>query len=132
MKGRTHDVKGGSGARDNFSDGNQGFKKKFKKPVSTGLSLEKFATAKVSKYNKREVLEKQREERLIKLGRFKKLKHRLEAKGLLHPVQAVDNSEYETAAALRPAPGWNNCPCGSRAAANGAALSRLCVCFWLC
>lgn len=46
-----------------------------------GLSLERFATAKTSGYDKRAVLEKAHKKKLNKLGKYKRLLHRMEAEG---------------------------------------------------
>lgn len=57
--------------------------RKQRRLVGPGLSLDKFASAKVSKYDKRKVLEKQRALQAHKVNKFKKLKKRLEAEGKL-------------------------------------------------
>ena len=66
-----------------------------KKQVGGGLSLERFAEAKKSTYNKRQALEKIQEEKLKRKCKLKKLKHRLESEGKLTVggFEIVDNSE---------------------------------------
>lgn len=51
--------------------------------VGHTLSLDKFANAKVSKFNKKEKLEKQRALNAKKVNKYAKLKRRLEAAGEL-------------------------------------------------
>lgn len=63
---------------------------KKRRPVGAGLSLDKFATAGTSKYDKRLVLEKLRKEKLIKYSKLNRIKHRLEAQGALKPVEFRD------------------------------------------
>lgn len=50
-----------------------------KERVGAALSLDKFATAKVSKYDKRKLIEKQRALKAKQFNKYKKLKKRLEA-----------------------------------------------------
>ena len=59
-----------------------------------GLSLERFAEAKRSTYNKRQAQEKIQEEKLKRKCKLKKLKHRLESEGKLTVggFEIVDNS----------------------------------------
>eukprot|EP00775_Hariotina_reticulata_P012982 gene12982-13111_t len=49
--------------------------------IGAGLSLDKFATAKVSKYDKRKVLQKQMNLKAKQVNKYKRLKRRLEAEG---------------------------------------------------
>lgn len=62
-----------------------------KRKVGAGLSLDKFATLGVSKFDKRKKLERIQKERLIKHSKFSKLKKKLEAKGVLSSVQVKDS-----------------------------------------
>lgn len=65
-----------------------------KKQVGKGLSLERFAEAKVSKYNKKRVFEKEQEEKLRRRSKYKKLKSRLETDGrVTGGFDVVDNGE---------------------------------------
>lgn len=60
--------------------------------VGVGLSLEKFATAKASGFDKREVIKKQRELQLRKKAKYNKLKKKLEGSGvLLRGVEVKDS-----------------------------------------
>ena len=79
-----------------------------KKQVGGGLSLEKFAGAKVSKYNKQQVHEKLQEEKLRRRSKYKKLKHKLEGEGKLTigGFEVVDN--------------------GAQIVGHGASCMRLC------
>ena len=93
-----------------------------KKQVGGGLSLEKFAGAKVSKYNKQQVQEKLQEEKLRRRSKYKKLKHKLEGEGKLTigGFEVVDNGAQIEAAvphAKSPEDGQNHaslyaCMCG--------------------
>jgi hypothetical protein len=49
------------------------------------LSLDKFANAKVSKYDKRKAIAKQQALKAKQVNKYKKLKKRLEAEGVLQP-----------------------------------------------
>jgi hypothetical protein len=51
--------------------------------IGAALSLDKWAGAKVSKYDKRKVLEKQRQLKAKQVNKLNKLKRRLEAAGRL-------------------------------------------------
>lgn len=63
---------------------------KAQRRVGAGLSLDKFAAAGVSKYDKRQVIERQRKEKIIKHSKYSKLKHKLEAQGVLKPLDVKD------------------------------------------
>ena len=52
-----------------------------KERVGAALSLDKFAQAKVSKYDKRKVIEKQRALKAKQFNKYKKLKQRLGPSG---------------------------------------------------
>lgn len=54
------------------------------------LSLDKFAEAKTSTYNKKDVALKQRELKLRKLSKYKKLKRKLESESKLAPAIDLD------------------------------------------
>ena len=60
-----------------------------------GLSLEKFSNAKKSTYDKRQALERQKEEKLRQRSKYKKLKSKLEAAGKLTVggFEVVDNGQ---------------------------------------
>jgi hypothetical protein len=63
-----------------------------KKQIGHGLSLEKFADAKISKYDKKKVLAKRGEEKLRRHAQYKKLKSKLKSAGrLLSPTFLTDN-----------------------------------------
>lgn len=51
--------------------------------MGPALTLDKFATAKISKYNKKEILQKQRNLNFKKVNKYVKLKNRLEVSGQL-------------------------------------------------
>lgn len=51
--------------------------------LGASLSLDKWASAKVSKYDKRKVIEKQKQLKAKQVNKYKKLKKRLEAEGKL-------------------------------------------------
>jgi len=51
--------------------------------LGAALSLDKWASAKVSKYDKRKVIEKQKQLKAKQVNKYKKLKKRLEAEGKL-------------------------------------------------
>lgn len=63
--------------------------------VGAGLSLERFAQAKVSSYDKRAVLEREAQEKLRQRSKFKKLKRRLETEQRLGSAlfEVKDNGE---------------------------------------
>lgn len=72
-----------------------------KRLVGAGLSLDKWATAKISKYDKRKVVEKQQQLKAKQVNKYKKLKKRLEAEGRLQaplPI-VVSTKQQHTAAA---------------------------------
>jgi hypothetical protein len=54
-----------------------------KHKLGGAIPLDKFSQAKLSRYNKREVLQKEHQRKLNKLGKYKKLLHRLETQGKL-------------------------------------------------
>ncbi|GAX81781.1 hypothetical protein CEUSTIGMA_g9209.t1 [Chlamydomonas eustigma] len=63
-----------------------------KKQIGQGLTLEKFADAKLSKYDKKNVLAKKVEEKLRRQAQYKKLRSKIEsAGGLLSPILLADN-----------------------------------------
>jgi hypothetical protein len=51
--------------------------------LGAALSLDKWATAKISKYDKRKVVEKQKQLKAKQVNKLKRLKKRLEAQGRL-------------------------------------------------
>eukprot|EP00877_Chromochloris_zofingiensis_P009196 jgi/Chrzof1/452/Cz01g16110.t1 len=59
---------------------------KAKRHVGVAISLEKFASAKKSTYDKRQVLEKQRALKAKQVNKYQKLKKRLENEGKLQQV----------------------------------------------
>jgi hypothetical protein len=60
--------------------------------VGAGVSLEQFAAAKSTSYDKRKVVAKEKERLMRKTMKLKKLKHKLEAEGKLPAtLQARDN-----------------------------------------
>ncbi len=63
---------------------------------AVGLSLEKFVEAKASKYNKKKVIEKQREDKLRRRSKLKRLKLKLESEGkIAHAAgDVIDNGTY--------------------------------------
>lgn len=61
-------------------------KKKLKPRVGAGLSLDKFARAKASGYDKRAVREAERKEAVIRHSKYQKLQRRLAREGKLLPV----------------------------------------------
>lgn len=71
--------------------------------VGAGLSLERFAQAKVSSYDKRAVLEREAQEKLRQRSKFKKLKRRLETEQRLGSAlfEVKDNGETTRLAAFQ-------------------------------
>ncbi|GLC38950.1 hypothetical protein PLESTB_000464800 [Pleodorina starrii] len=65
--------------------------KKHKRPVGAGLALDKFATLGVSKFDKRKKLERIQKQKLIKHSKYRKLKQKLEAQGILSGVPVKDS-----------------------------------------
>ena len=59
--------------------------KKHHRSVDTALSLDKFASAKASTYDKRKAIAKQQALKAKQVNKYKKLKKRLEAEGVLEP-----------------------------------------------
>lgn len=51
--------------------------------LGAALSLDRWASAKVSKYDKRKVIEKQKQLKAKQVNKYKKLKRKLEAEGRL-------------------------------------------------
>lgn len=76
-----------------------------KRNVGAGLSLEKFAHAKISNYNKKEVLQKRHLQKLNQLHKLKKIKHRLETKGQLKGTLDVKDNVSAWHDASEEAPG---------------------------
>ncbi|KXZ56727.1 hypothetical protein GPECTOR_1g655 [Gonium pectorale] len=68
---------------------------KKKRPVGAGLSLEKFATFGVSKFDKRKKLERINKEKLIQYSKYSKLKKKLEAQGVLAGIPVKDSKVAE-------------------------------------
>ncbi|MEW5317293.1 MAG: hypothetical protein WDW38_008604 [Sanguina aurantia] len=62
--------------------GDHAVKRKGSRPGGA-LPLQKYASARVSKYNKKDVLDRQQDLRVRKFSKFKKLEQRLQLKGLL-------------------------------------------------
>ncbi|GIL42986.1 hypothetical protein Vafri_787 [Volvox africanus] len=65
--------------------------KKHTRPVGAGLSLDKFAALGVSKFDKRRKLERIKKEKIIRHSKYKKLKQKLEAQGLLAGAPVKDS-----------------------------------------
>ncbi len=68
--------------------GHKGGKRSRGPQVGAALSLDKFASAKVSKYDKKQLLEKQRALRAKQINKYRKLQKRLAAEGKLSPLAA--------------------------------------------
>ncbi len=68
-----------------------GPKPKHRRHVGAGLSLDKFAEAGVSKFDKRKKLEKLQKEKLIQRSKYSKLKRKLEAQGVLSGFNVKDS-----------------------------------------
>ncbi len=90
---------------------------KNRRPIGAGLSLEKFATAGVSKFDVRAKHEKLAKENLIRHSKYSKLKKKLAAKGMLP-------SEFRVKDSVRRSPRKSRPFCGDSAALC-RALRRL-------
>ena len=75
-----------------------------RKRVQAGLSLDRFANAKASKFDKGAQLERLRELKMRRVGRFRKLRHKLEASGAFVGPVAKDNVRHGIACLLPPLP----------------------------
>lgn len=75
-------------------DASRGGMKKKGKRLGSALPLQKYASARVSKYNKKDVLERQQDLRVRKFSKFKKLEQRLQQKGLLSGEAPRDRVRY--------------------------------------
>jgi hypothetical protein len=69
---------------------------KHRQKIGAGLSLDKFATAKVSKYDKRKVLQKQMALKAKQVNKYKRLKRRLEAEGKYIATPTTVSKPLET------------------------------------
>jgi hypothetical protein len=79
--------------------------KQHQRKLGAALSLDKWASAKVSKYDKRKVIEKQKQLKAKQANKLKRLKKRLEAEGRLAAptpqVRALGPSRCAAAAVVR-------------------------------
>mmetsp|Transcript_33300 Transcript_33300/g.60189 ORF Transcript_33300/g.60189 Transcript_33300/m.60189 type:complete len:244 (-) Transcript_33300:103-834(-) len=78
-----------------MSDSERVFKSKKPKPVGAGLSLEKFATAGFSKYDKRKKIEKLKKEKIINYSKYLKIKKKFESTGAFQGTVEVKDAIAE-------------------------------------
>jgi hypothetical protein len=83
MKQQRHDNSGGGPALHHAAASNKPHSRSHHRKLGASLSLDKWAASRVSKYDKRRVLEKQQQLKAKQVNKFKKLRKRLEAEGKL-------------------------------------------------
>lgn len=79
--------------KDRGGDGD-GPHKKHARRVGAGLSLDKFASAGVSKYDKRKKIERLKKQKLIQHSKLGKLKKKLAAQGVLAGGEVKDSVRH--------------------------------------